>query len=97
MNAERLMTVLLSPVMSEKSANAADQARQFVFKVAPSATKPEIAAAVEMLFEVEVEKVQVVNTKGKRKRFGAVQGRRNDVRKAYVKLKEGHDINFAEA
>jgi large subunit ribosomal protein L23 len=63
--------------------------------VTPDATKPEIAAAVEMLFEVDVEQVRVVNVKGKKKRHGAVMGKRKDWRKAYVKLKEGQDIDFA--
>jgi large subunit ribosomal protein L23 len=94
MNKERLMQVLLSPVVSEKSTNIADAGRQFAFRVAPTATKPEIRKAVEMLFDVKVEQVRVVNIKGKVKRFGHVMGRRNGVRKAYVKLAEGHDIDF---
>ena len=95
MNKERLMQVLLAPVVSEKSTVAADQSRQFGFKVRTDATKPEIAKAVEMLFEVEVEKVQVINVKGKQKRFGQRLGRRPDWKKAFVRLKEGHDIDFA--
>jgi large subunit ribosomal protein L23 len=95
MSKERLMKVLLGPVVSEKSAVVADQGRQFTFRVTPDATKPEIAAAVEMLFEVDVEQVRVVNVKGKKKRHGAVMGKRKDWRKAYVKLKEGQDIDFA--
>jgi large subunit ribosomal protein L23 len=94
MNQERLMRVLVGPVVSEKSSLVADQARQFAFKVLPDATKLEIRKAVEMLFEVEVEQVQVANVTGKTKRFGAVQGRRSDWKKAYVKLKPGHDIDF---
>lgn len=94
MNKERLMKILLGPVMSEKSANAADTAQQFVFKVATDATKPEIAAAVEMLFDVNVEKVQTVNVKGKRKRFGRIEGKRKDWKKAVVRLAEGQDIDF---
>ena len=94
MNKERLMQVLQSPVVSEKSTLAADAGRQFVFKVASDATKPEIRKAVELMFDVKVEQVRVVNTKGKMKRFGRFMGRRNDVRKAYVKLAEGHDIDF---
>lgn len=97
MNTERLMKVLLSPVVSEKAAMAADQARQYAFKVTTDATKPEIAKAVEMLFDVKVEAVRVVNLKGKRKRFGAIQGKRNDTRKAYVRLAEGQEIEFANA
>jgi large subunit ribosomal protein L23 len=94
MNKERLMQVLLSPVVSEKSTIAADMDRQFVFKVAPDATKPEIKKAVELMFDVSVDSVRVVNIKGKQKRFGAIMGRRNGVRKAYVKLAEGNDIDF---
>ena len=97
MNQERLMNVLLSPLISEKSAILADAAHQVAFKVRTDATKTEIAKAVETMFEVEVDKVRVINVKGKAKRFGALQGRRSDWKKAYVKLKEGHDINFAEA
>jgi large subunit ribosomal protein L23 len=93
---ERLMKVLLSPLVSEKSAMAADESNQFAFKVTTDATKPEIAKAVEMLFEVEVDQVRTVLVKGKQKRFGAMMGKRADWKKAYVKLKEGHDINFAE-
>ena len=95
MNKERLMNVLLGPLVSEKSAMAADSGRQFTFKVATDATKPEIAAAVELLFEVDVEKVQTINVNGKRKRFGQLNGKRKDWKKAMVKLKEGQDIDFA--
>ncbi|MDJ0740732.1 MAG: 50S ribosomal protein L23 [Gammaproteobacteria bacterium] len=95
MNKDRLMKILLSPVVSEKSAMAADSANQFGFKVATDATKPEIAAAVELLFDVKVAQVRTVNVKGKQKRFGAVMGRRNDWKKAYVRLQAGHDIDFA--
>jgi len=95
MNKERLMKILLSPVVSEKSAMAADAARQFAFKVAPDATKPEIAQAVEQMFDVKVDQVRTVNVKGKQKRFGAMLGRRADWKKAYVRLQEGHDIDFA--
>lgn len=94
MNKERLLQVLLGPVISEKSTVAADANRQYVFKVVPDATKPEIKKAVELLFEVKVENVRVVNIKGKKKRFGQVMGTRNSVRKAYVQLAEGADIDF---
>lgn len=96
MSKERLMKVLLAPLISEKSVNAADNGNQFAFKVATDASKPEIKAAVEMLFEVNVEKVQVLNVKGKTKRFGQRMGKRPDWKKAYVRLAEGQDINFAE-
>jgi len=94
MNKDRLMQVLVGPIVSEKSTIAADANRQFVFKVLPDASKPEIRRAVELMFDVKVENVRVVNTKGKSKRFGAIMGRRNGVRKAYVKLAEGNDIDF---
>ncbi len=94
MNRERLMQVLLSPIVSEKSTIIADTARQFAFRVAPDATKPEIHKAVELMFDVKVEQVRVVNIKGKTKRSGQIMGRRNGVRKAYVKLAAGHDIDF---
>jgi large subunit ribosomal protein L23 len=94
MNKERLMKVLLAPIISEKSASAADQSGQYVFRVAPDATKREIGRAVEMLFEVEVDRVQVLNVKGKNKRFGQRVGKRKDWRKAYVRLQPGHDIDF---
>ncbi|MCP3871127.1 MAG: 50S ribosomal protein L23 [Gammaproteobacteria bacterium] len=94
MNKERLMQVLLSPVVSEKSTIAADADRQYVFRVTTDATKPEIRQAVEMMFEVKVDNVRVVNIKGKAKRFGSLMGRRNNIRKAYVRLAEGSDIDF---
>jgi large subunit ribosomal protein L23 len=95
MNKERLMQVLLSPVVSEKSALMADSANRFCFKVAPDANKKEIRNAVEMMFDVDVEDVRVVNIKGKNKRFGQIQGKRSDTRKAYVRIKDGQDIDFA--
>lgn len=95
MNKERLMKILLSPIVSEKSAMAADRSNQFAFKVVTDATKPEIAEAVELMFDVKVEQVRTVNVKGKQKRFGAMIGRRNNWKKAYVRLQDGHDIDFA--
>jgi large subunit ribosomal protein L23 len=94
MNEERLYQVLLSPHISEKSSVVADKDNQVVFKVATTATKPEIKAAVEMLFSVQVERVQVSNVKGKTKRFGARMGRRSGWKKAYVTLQEGQEIDF---
>ncbi|MDD3449782.1 MAG: 50S ribosomal protein L23 [Gammaproteobacteria bacterium] len=94
MNQERLMKVLLAPHVSEKSAMAAERDRQFVFRVVGDATKPEVKAAVEKLFSVEVECVRVTNVKGKTKRFGQRQGRRSGWKKAYVSLKPGFDIDF---
>jgi large subunit ribosomal protein L23 len=93
MNKERLMMVLLSPVVSEKAAMAAET-QQYAFRVATDATKREIGRAVEALFEVEVDRVQVVNVKGKKKRFGQRSGTRQDWRKAYVRLKTGHSIDL---
>jgi large subunit ribosomal protein L23 len=95
-NEERLMQVLLAPQISEKATYIADKHEQVIFIVAPDATKPEIRAAVELLFKVQVESVQVANMKGKVKRSGRVIGRRSDVRKAFVCLKPGQEINFAE-
>lgn len=94
MNQERLMQVLLRPHISEKATNVADRNRQVVFAVDNTASKAEIKAAVEKLFEVEVETVQVANVRGKVKRFGRTPGKRQNWKKAYVKLKEGNDIDF---
>ncbi|RMG29855.1 MAG: 50S ribosomal protein L23 [Gammaproteobacteria bacterium] len=91
---ERLLKVLLAPVVSEKSARLADRHRQFAFRVLRDATKSEIKAAVEMLFDVKVVGVQVMNVKGKVKRFGQSVGRRPNWKKAYVTLAEGYDIDF---
>lgn len=93
----KLASVLLAPIISEKSTLAADQGNRFVFKVNPASNKYEIRKAVELMFDVEVESVQVLNVKGKVKRFGRTMGKRSDWKKAYVKLKEGHDIDFASA
>ena len=95
MSKARLMGVLLSPVVSEKSALAADKSNQFAFKVVADATKPEIAGAVELMFDVKVDHVRTVNVRGKQKRFGATTGRRNNWKKAYVRLQDGYDIDFA--
>lgn len=95
MNSERLFQILLGPVVSEKSTLGADKYRQFAFHVLSEATKPEIKAAVEKAFNVEVESVQVANLRGKVKRFGRTPGQRKNWKKAYVRLKEGHDIDFA--
>lgn len=97
MNQERIYQVLLSPHVSEKSALLADEQNQHVFKVLPSATKAEIKEAVETLFDVKVSKVRIVNIKGKTKRFGGRIGKRADLRKAYVTLQPGNDIDFAGA
>ena len=91
---DRLMQVLLAPQVSEKSTYVAEKNEQVVFRVASDATKPEIKAAVELLFKVRVESVQVLNVKGKEKRFGKFMGRRNNWKKAYVSLMPGQEINF---
>ena len=93
---ERLMQVLVAPQISEKATFVADKNEQVVFIVTPDATKPEVKAAVELLFKVQVESVQIANLKGKVKRAGRSLGRRSDVRKAFVCLKPGQEINFAE-
>lgn len=95
LNQERLMKVLLGPVVSEKAANAADRNAQYAFRVTTDATKREIGKAVELLFNVQVAAVQVLNVKGKSKRFGGRRGQRSDWRKAYVRLLPGQDIDFA--
>ena len=92
---ERLLKVILAPVISEKSTRVADKLNQVVFRVLPDATKQEIGAAVANLFKVEVMGVQVLNVKGKIKRSGRVTGRRDNWKKAYVTLKPGQDIDFA--
>jgi len=92
---ERLMSVLIAPHVSEKAARVAEQGNHVVFRVARDATKPEIKAAVELMFEVKVDAVQVVNVAGKAKRFGGRPGRRSDFKKAYVKLAAGQTIDFA--
>ncbi len=93
--AERLMNVVLAPVVSEKSTLVADKNRQYVFRVADSATKPQVKAAIELLFKTKVESVTVLNVKGKEKRFGRFMGRRRNWKKAYVRLAAGQEINFA--
>ena len=94
-NQERLMSVLLAPQISEKATHVADKNEQVIFRVATDATKPEIKAAVELMFNVRVESVQVACVKGKVKRSGRILGRRNDWKKAYVSLAAGQEINFA--
>ena len=96
MNQERLMQVLLAPQISEKATYVAEKNEQVIFRVASDATKPEIKAAVELLFKVEVESVQVANVKGKVKRFRGAIGQRKGWKKAYVCLKAGQEINFVE-
>jgi large subunit ribosomal protein L23 len=97
MSQERLMKVILSPHVSEKSTAVADQHKQFVFKVLKDANKLEVKHAVEMLFKVNVEAVKVTNVRGKTRRFGQMMGKRKSWKKAYVSLKAGQDINFTQA
>ena len=94
MNVERLHQVLRRPIISEKSTNAAESGQQVVFEVLTDATKNEIKTAVESLFEVSVEGVQVINVRGIIKRFGKTPGKRTNWKKAYVRLAEGDDIDF---
>ena len=96
MNQERLMQVLLAPQISEKATYVAEKNEQVVFRVAPDATKPEVKAAVELLFKVSVESVQIANVKGKKKRFGRFMGSRKSWKKAYVSLMPGQEINFVD-
>ena len=92
---ERLMKVLLAPQISEKATRVAEENEQVIFRVASDATKPEVKAAVEMMFNVSVDSVQIANVKGKVKRFGRYIGHRNNWKKAYVCLAAGQEINFA--
>lgn len=94
---ERLMKVLVAPQISEKATYVAEKYEQVIFRVAVDATKPEVKAAVEMMFKVAVESVQIANVKGKVKRTGRFVGRRNNWKKAYVCLVSGQQINFAES
>jgi len=90
----RLMQVLIAPIVSEKATMVAEESNAVTFKVLQDATKHEIKAAVQLMFKVEVKGVSVVNIKGKTKRFGKSVGRRDNVRKAYVTLKAGQELNF---
>lgn len=97
MNSYQLANVLLAPVVSEKSANVAESNKQFVFKVDKRSTKGQIKSAVELMFSVEVDSVNVLNVKGKQKRSARSLYKKSDWKKAYVKLKDGFDIEFATA
>ena len=91
----RLAQVLVGPIVSEKATRVGEKHNQVLFKVLRDATKPEIKAAVELMFKVEVASVQTVTQKGKHKRFGRMMGRRDNVKKAYVSLKAGQELNFS--
>lgn len=92
---DRLAQILVAPIVSEKSTMVSDKHNQVLFQVLRDSTKPEIKAAVELMFKVEVESVQTVLQKGKAKRFGRSMGRRDHVKKAYVSLKAGQELNFS--
>ncbi|MGZ8256183.1 MAG: 50S ribosomal protein L23 [Gallionella sp.] len=92
---ERLMKVLVAPIISEKATFVAEKNEQVIFQVATDADKHEVKAAVEMMFKVSVNSVQIANVKGKVKRTGRFVGRRNNWKKAYVCLAAGQEINFA--
>jgi large subunit ribosomal protein L23 len=91
----RLAQVLVAPIVSEKATRIGEKTNQVLFKVLRNATKPEIKAAVELMLKVEVASVTTVNQKGKTKRFGRSIGRRDHVKKAYVSLKPGQELNFS--
>lgn len=92
---ERLMSVLIGPHVSEKGSRITESSNQFVFRVRPDATRPEIKAAVELMFEVKVAGVNVVNVAGKQKRFGQRLGWRQDFKKAYVRLATGQNLDLS--
>ena len=96
LSTDQLFQVLIAPVVTEKSTRAAENHGQAVFQVATSANRHDVKAAVEKAFDVEVESVKILNVKGKTKRFGKSVGKRNDRKKAYIRLKDGSDIDFAE-
>jgi len=91
----RLAQVLVAPIVSEKATRVGEKHNQVLFKVLRNATKPEIKAAVELMFKTKVDGVTVSNVKGKERRFGRMLGRRRNWKKAYVRLAEGQEINFA--
>ena len=93
-NEGRLMQVLVAPIVSEKATMIAEKSNSVTFKVLQDATKYEIKAAVELMFKVDVKAVAVLNIKGKTKRFGKSVGRRDNLRKAYVTLQAGQELNL---
>jgi len=96
MNTQRLLQVIVAPLVTEKSTYLSEKYQQIALRVLPDATKPEVKAAVELLFKVQVKSVQLLNIEGKKKRFGRFMGRRNHQRKAYVALQAGQEIDFTE-
>lgn len=97
MNQEFLLQLITAPLVTEKTSIATDSKNQYVFKVLKTATKPDIKAAVEKLFDVKVEGVQTINVKGKTKKFGRSLGKRSNWKKAYVRVQAGQEIDFASA
>ena len=97
MNQERIYKVVFGPHISEKATIVAEGNSQYVFRVANDATKPEIKKAVEQLFDVKVQSVRTLNQKGKTKRTQRGVGKRSDLKKAYVRLAEGQEIDFLAA
>ena len=97
MNKERLMTVLIQPHVSEKAATVAEKANQYVFRVRDDASKAEVKEAVELMFEVKVEAVNLLNRPDKTRRFKNMAGKRSGFKKAYVRLGEGQSIDFTGA
>jgi large subunit ribosomal protein L23 len=92
---EKLMNVLIAPHVSEKAARVSETGNQFVFRVRGDATRSHVKQAVEFMFEVKVDAVQVLNQRGKSRRFGAIQGRRSGIKKAYVRLAAGQTIDLS--
>ena len=97
MNKERLMTVLIQPHVSEKAATVAEKANQYVFRVRDDASKAEVKSAVELMFEVKVEGVNLLNRPGKTRRIKNLPGKRTGFKKAYVRLQDGQSIDFTGA
>ena len=94
MKKEQLMNVLIAPHVTEKTSLAMQNNNQYTFRVKKNATKTDIKAAVELMFEVKVKGVQIVNEPGKTRRFGKLQGRTQDWKKAYVSLAQGQAIDY---
>lgn len=94
MKPEQLMSILLAPHVTEKTSLAMQNHNQYVFRVRRGATKTDVKRAVELMFEVKVQGVQVVNERGKVRRFGRIQGRTQDWKKAYVRLAQGQTIDY---
>ena len=94
MKSTKLYDILLSPIISEKSTLVGESSNQAIFRVRKDATKFEVKSAVELLFKVKVDSVQILNLKGKAKKYGRISGRRDHTKKAYVCLSQGEEIDF---